>query len=40
MVSQASGKTHMRNLYGKLDVHSQAELLLGRDEEAESITTD
>lgn len=40
VVSQSTVKTHMRNLYGKLDVHSQAELLLGLDEEAQSITTD
>ena len=40
VVSQSTVKTHMRNLYGKLDVHWQAELLLGLDEEAQSITTD
>lgn len=38
VVSQSTVKTHMRNLYGKLDVHSQAELLLRLDDEAESIT--
>lgn len=35
VVSQSTVKTHMRNLYGKLGVHSQAELLLLVDEEAE-----
>lgn len=40
VVSQSTVKTHMRNLYGKLDVHSQAELLLRLDEEAESITAE
>lgn len=33
VVSQSTVKTHMRNLYGKLGVHSQAELLLLVDEE-------
>lgn len=35
VVSQSTVKTHMRNLYGKLGVHSQAELLLLVDREAE-----
>ena len=35
VVSQSTVKTHMRNLYGKLGVHSQAELLLLIDREAE-----
>lgn len=34
VVSQSTVKTHMRNLYAKLGVHSQAELLLLVDEEA------
>ena len=38
MVSQSTVKTHMRNLYGKLDVHSQAELLLLIDREAEGLS--
>ena len=38
VVSQSTVKTHMRNLYGKLGVHSQAELLLRLDEEASSIS--
>lgn len=38
VVSQSTVKTHMRNLYSKLGVHSQAELLLRLDDEAESIT--
>ncbi len=33
VVSQSTIKTHMRNLYAKLGVHSQAELLLLVDEE-------
>ena len=40
VVSQSTVKTHMRNLYGKLGVHSQAELLLRLEEEAENITAD
>ena len=39
-MSQSTVKTHMRNLYGKLGVHSQAELLLRLEEEAENITAD
>ena len=35
VVSQSTVKTHMRNLYAKLGVHSQAELLLLVDGEAE-----
>lgn len=35
VVSQSTVKTHMRNLYGKLGVHSQAELLLLVDREAD-----
>ncbi|MCI8305441.1 MAG: helix-turn-helix transcriptional regulator [Enterorhabdus sp.] len=38
VVSQSTVKTHMRNLYGKLDVHSQAELLLLIDREAEGLS--
>ena len=38
VVSQSTVKTHMRNLYGKLGVHSQAELLLRLEQEAESIS--
>lgn len=40
VVSQSTVKTHMRNLYGKLGVHSQAELLLRLEQEAESISAD
>ena len=40
VVSQSTVKTHMRNLYGKLGVHSQAELLLRLDEEAASISAE
>ena len=35
VVSQSTVKTHMRNLYAKLGVHSQAELLLLIDREAD-----
>ncbi len=38
VVSQSTVKTHMRNLYGKLGVHSQAELLLLIDREAEGLS--
>lgn len=38
VVSQSTVKTHMRNLYAKLGVHSQAELLLLVDQEAESLS--
>lgn len=38
VVSQSTVKTHMRNLYGKMGVHSQAELLLRLEQEAESIS--
>lgn len=38
VVSQSTVKTHMRNLYAKLGVHSQAELLLLIDREAEGET--
>ncbi|MCI8424724.1 MAG: helix-turn-helix transcriptional regulator [Adlercreutzia sp.] len=37
VVSQSTVKTHMRNLYAKLGVHSQAELLLLVEQEAESL---
>lgn len=40
VVSQSTVKTHMRNLYGKLGVHSQAELLLLVDREAEALYGD
>ncbi len=38
VVSQSTVKTHMRNLYGKLGVHSQAELLLLIGREAEGLS--
>ena len=38
VVSQSTVKTHMRNLYAKLGVHSQTELLLLVDREAEAET--
>lgn len=38
VVSPSTVKTHMRNLYGKLDVHSQAELLLHLDQAGVSIS--
>lgn len=38
VVSQSTVKTHMRNLYAKLGVHSQAELLLLVDREAEGLS--
>lgn len=37
VVSTSTVKTHMRNLYGKFDVHSQAELLRALECESESI---
>ncbi len=38
VVSQSTVKTHMRNLYAKLGVHSQAELLLLVEEEQQSVS--
>lgn len=38
VVSQSTVKTHMRNLYAKMGVHSQAELLLLVDQEANSLS--
>ena len=40
VVSPSTVKTHMRNLYSKLNVHSQAELLLLLDQESNSISTE
>lgn len=40
VVSRSTVKTHMRNLYGKLGVHSQSELLLYLEQEVESIFVD
>lgn len=40
VVSQSTVKTHMRNLYAKLGVHSQAELLLLVEESEHSVSVD